>query len=142
VIVSDEVHRRLGAPPGLIFDGAASAGIDPRILGIAAVPAFEKLRARLGIASDDLGAIELNEAFAAQVLATIDLLALPSPSVNQFGGALAYGHPYGASGAILVVRLFTLLVRNNTGSASRRGVAMIAAAGGVGTAALFHSLVA
>jgi acetyl-CoA C-acetyltransferase len=142
VVVSDELHRRLGSPPGLIFDGAASAGGDPRILGIAAVPAFKKLCANLGITPADLDAIELNEAFAAQVLATIDLLGLHSPIINTLGGALAYGHPYGASGAILVVRLYTRLVRNNTGSASRRGVAMIAAAGGVGTAALFHSLAA
>ncbi len=142
VVVSDEVHRRLGSPPGLIFAGAASAGVDPRILGIAAVPAFEKLRAQTGIEPADLDAIELNEAFAAQVLATIDLLGLHSSAINNLGGALAYGHPYGASGTILVVRLFTRLVRNNTGSALRRGVAMIAAAGGVGTAALFHSLAA
>ena len=139
LIVSDAVHRRLGYPPGLAFSGAASAGVDPRILGIAAVPAFEKLSARLGIAAADLDAIELNEAFAAQVLATIDLLGLDARAVNTLGGALAYGHPYGASGAILAVRLFTRLVRNNTGSESRHGVAMIAAAGGVGTAALFHS---
>ena len=139
VIVSEEVHRRLGSPPGLVFAGAASAGVDPRILGIAAVPAFEKLRARHGIAPAELDAIELNEAFAAQVLATVDLLGLHPPAINTLGGALAYGHPYGASGAILVVRLFTRLVRNNTGSASRRGVAMIVAAGGVGTAALFVS---
>ena len=139
VVVSDEVHRRLGSPPGLIFGGAASAGIDPNILGIAAVPAFERLRDQVGITHADLDAIELNEAFAAQVLATIDRLGVHSPAINTLGGALAYGHPYGASGAILVVRLFTRLVRNNTGSASRRGIAMIAAAGGVGTAALFHS---
>jgi acetyl-CoA C-acetyltransferase len=108
-------------------------------LGIASVPAFEKLISRLGIAPADLDAIELNEAFAAQVLATIDLLGLPPSAINDLGGALAYGHPYGASGAILVVRLFTRLVRNNTGSATRLGAAMIAAAGGVGTAALFSS---
>jgi acetyl-CoA C-acetyltransferase len=140
VVVSDELHRRFGSPPGLVFAGAASAGVDPRILGIAAVPAFERLRNQAGIAATDLDAIELNEAFAAQVLATIDLLGLQSSAINNLGGALAYGHPYGASGAIMVVRLFTRLVRNNTGSASQRGVAMIAAAGGVGTAALFHNL--
>ena len=139
VVVADELYRRLGSPPGLAFAGAASAGVDPSILGIAAVPAFEKLCVRLGIVLADLDAIELNEAFAAQVLATVDLLGLPPDRINNLGGALAYGHPYGASGAVLVVRLFTRLVRNNTGSASRHGVAMIAAAGGLGTTALFHS---
>jgi acetyl-CoA C-acetyltransferase len=132
----------LGSAEADFFDEGPRAGVDPRILGIAAVPAFEKLRAQTGIEPADLNAIELNEAFAAQVLATIDLLGLHSSAINNLGGALAYGHPYGASGTILVVRLFTRLVRNNTGSASRRGVAMIAAAGGVGTAALFHSLAA
>ena len=141
VVVSDELHRRLGSPPGLVFAGAASAGVDPAHSGHRGRTCIRTTpRTRLGIASADLDAIELNEAFAAQVLATIDLLGLPAPTINSLGGALAYGHPYGASGAILVVRLFTRLVRNNTGSASRRGVAMIAAAGGVGTAALFHSL--
>lgn len=140
VVVSHEFHRRLGSPPGLAYAGAASAGVDPRILGIAAVPAFQKLLLQDAIPPSDLDAIELNEAFAAQVLATIDLLGLHPPSINSLGGALAYGHPYGASGAILVVRLFTRMVRSNTGSATRRGVAMIAAAGGVGTAALFESL--
>jgi acetyl-CoA C-acetyltransferase len=139
VVVSDDLHRRLGAPPGLIFAESASAGVDPRILGIAAVPAFQKLRERIGIAPVKLDAIEINEAFAAQVLATVDLLGLDPVAINALGGALALGHPYGASGAIMVVRLFTRLVRNNTGSDSRHGAAMIAAAGGVGTAAIFYT---
>ena len=141
LLVSDVMHRRLGSPPGLVFAGAASAGVDPRVLGIAAVPALGKLCARLRITPADLDAIELNEAFAAQVLATIALGTLQPHTVNTLGGALAYGHPYGASGAILVTRLFTRLIRNDTGSAMRRGAVMIAAAGGVGTAAIFNRLV-
>jgi acetyl-CoA C-acetyltransferase len=139
VVVSEQLHRSLGAPPGLAFAGSASAGVQPRILGIAAVPAFQKLCARTKISPADLDAIEINEAFAAQVLATIDLLGLHSPVINSCGGALALGHPYGASGAIMVVRLFTRLLRNNTGSELRRGAAMIAAAGGIGTAAIFST---
>jgi acetyl-CoA C-acetyltransferase len=139
VVVSDDLHRHLGAPPGLVFAGSASAGVEPRILGIAAVPAFEKLSAKLAIAPGELHAIEINEAFASQVLATIELLGLNPPAINTFGGALALGHPYGASGAILVVRLFTRLIRTNTGSDLRHGAAMIAAAGGIGTAAVFST---
>ncbi len=142
VLVSSDMHRRLGSPPGLVFARAASAGVDPHVLGIAAVPAFKTVCSGLQIAPADLDAIELNEAFAAQVLATIALAGLPPACVNTLGGALAYGHAYGASGAILVVRLFTRLIRNDTGSARRRGAAMIAAAGGVGTAAIFENTAA
>jgi acetyl-CoA C-acetyltransferase len=141
LIVSDELHRRLGAPPGLVFAGAASAGIEPRRLGLAAVSAAGKLGERTGIDLRAIDAIELNEAFAAQVLATVDLLDLDEDRLNAFGGALAYGHPYGASGALLVVRLFTRLIRQESGSQTgKSGLALIAAAGGVGTSALFRSL--
>lgn len=139
LVMSDVLHRRLGTPPGLIFVDSASAGVDPRVLGVAAVPAFQTLRERTGIAPDKLDAIEINEAFAAQVLATIDLLGLDPGAINTHGGALAFGHPYGASGAMMVLRLFTQLLRNNTGSELRHGAAMIAAAGGVGTAAIFST---
>ena len=138
LLVSHDLHRRLGSPPGLIFTGAAAAGIEPRILGLASVPAARKLLGKTKMTLQDVGAIELNEAFAAQVLATIDRLEIDEDRLNIFGGALAYGHPYGASGALLVSRLFTRIVRLNKGNV-RAGLAMIAGAGGVGTAALFHS---
>jgi acetyl-CoA C-acetyltransferase len=141
LIVSDALHRRLGAPPGLAFAGAASAGIEPWRLGLAAVAAAARLRERTGAIPREIDAIELNEAFAAQVLATADQLDLDSARLNAHGGALAYGHPYGASGALLVVRLFTRLIRApRQGNAATSGLALIAAAGGVGTAALFRSL--
>ncbi|WP_088348548.1 MULTISPECIES: thiolase family protein [Rhodomicrobium] len=136
VIVSDDLHRRLGSPPGLVFDRAASAGVAPRILGFAAMPAFRKL----GIAAGGVGAVELNEAFAAQALATIDVLKLSAEIVNTLGGALAYGHPYGASGAILVIRLFTRLCRNAQDATPESAIAMVAAAGGLGVAAIFHAI--
>jgi acetyl-CoA C-acetyltransferase len=140
LIVSEALHRRLGSPPGLAFAAAASAGIEPRRLGLAAVAAAARLRERAGAIPREIDAIELNEAFAAQVLATADLLDLDSARLNAHGGALAYGHPYGASGALLVVRLFTRLIRERSqGNAARSGLALIAAAGGVGTAALFRS---
>ena len=138
LLVSPELHRRLGSPPGLALLGAASAGIAPRILGMAAVPALRVACARASISPADLTAIELNEAFAAQVLATADALSLDLVRLNVNGGALAFGHPYGASGAILVTRLFSRLVRNHTGSARGPVAAMIAAAGGLGVAAILQ----
>ncbi len=140
LIVSEQMHARLGFPPGLEFAGAASAGVEPRVLGLAAVSAARKLRRKIPFAFDEFSAIELNEAFAAQVLATADLLKIEAERLNTFGGALAYGHPYGASGALNVLRLFTQLVRKNTENVPKSGLAMIAAAGGVGTAAIFQKV--
>ena len=137
LLVSGDLHRRLGSPPGLRLVGAASAGIAPRILGLAAMPALQAACRRASVEPGDLAAIELNEAFAAQVLATIDALALDPHIVNRCGGALAYGHPYGASGAALAIRLHGHSIRNPTGLAGRPVAAMIAAAGGVGVAAIF-----
>jgi acetyl-CoA C-acetyltransferase len=73
------------------------------------------------------------------VLASLDVLEIPLDKVNTGGGALAFGHPYGASGAVLVTRLFTRLVRNRTTRGSGRGLALIGAAGGLGVAALFEA---
>jgi acetyl-CoA C-acetyltransferase len=139
LIVSGALHRKLGLPRGLVFAGAASAGIAPRLLGLAAVIAVRKLAEKTGFRLPDIEAVELNEAFAAQVLATIDQLLLDPDKLNTLGGALAYGHPYGASGALLAVRLFSRMIRDNTAQAPQTGLAMIAAAGGVGVAAEFRS---
>lgn len=139
LVISADLHRSLGSPQGLAILSAASVGIAPRILGMAAVPALRAACARASISYADLTAIELNEAFAAQVLATTDTLSLDPMKLNANGGALAFGHPYGASGAILITRLFSRLIRNHTGSARRPAAAMIAAAGGLGVAAILQS---
>ncbi|MGF1619009.1 MAG: thiolase family protein [Rhodomicrobiaceae bacterium] len=139
LLVSDALHRKLGSPPGLVFAGAASAGIAPRLLGLAAVNATRKLAEMAGFRPQDIDAVELNEAFAAQVLATIDQLSLDPHKLNALGGALAYGHPYGASGALLVGRLFSRMILENAAQSPRTGLVMIAAAGGVGVAAQFRS---
>ncbi len=134
VIVSPALHARLGHPPGLAFLDAASGGVDPARLGLGAVPAMERLRARIGARCDGPAAIEFNEAFASQVLAMMEALDLPMAATNPHGGAIALGHPYGASGAVLVVRLFSRMVREGNDGL---GVAMLAAAGGLGAAAAF-----
>ncbi len=132
IVVSPALHEKLGTPPGLVLTAAASAGVETRIPGMAAVPAAQKLETITGLRSSAVSAVELNEAFAVQALAVMDRLGLDETRINTLGGALAYGHPYGASGAILVARLFTRLVRQGSGA---DGLALIAAAGGTGSAA-------
>lgn len=117
--------------PGLTVLATASAGIDPERPGLGLVPAARAALTAAGLTVDDLDVIELNEAFAGQVLACCDALSIDPERVCRDGGALALGHPWGASGAVLVVRLFSQLVRQGRG---RYGLAAIAAGGGQGTA--------
>ena len=99
--------------------------------GIGLVPATRLALDRAGLGLDDVDVIELNEAFAGQVLACCDELGLDPDRVCREGGALALGHPWGASGAVLAVRLFSQLVDRRRG---RYGLAAIAAGGGLGVA--------
>jgi acetyl-CoA C-acetyltransferase len=117
--------------PGLRVLATASAGVDPNRPGTGLVPAARRALDRAGLGLADLDVIELNEAFAGQVLACCRELDLDPARVSPQGGALALGHPWGASGAVLVVRLFSQLVREGAG---RYGLAAIAAGGGQGTA--------
>jgi len=112
VMVSGQQYQRMGCPPSLrVVDGIA-AGVDPQILGMGPVEAVNRLMLRNGaIALSDIHRVEFNEAFASQVLACLDVLEIDPSRVNEGGGAIALGHPYGASGAILVTRLFTDMVR-------------------------------
>ncbi|WP_353510956.1 thiolase family protein [Intrasporangium sp.] len=117
--------------PALRVIGAASVGVAPGRPGLALVPAVRAAMSEAGVSVADLDVIEFNEAFAGQVLACYDALAIDPSRACTAGGALALGHPWGASGAVLVVRLFTQLVRQGRG---RYGLAAIAAGGGQGTA--------
>ena len=103
LLASEAAVKRHGLTPRGRVIGAAVAGIAPRIMGMGPVPATRKLLARLGWSLADLDVIELNEAFAAQALAVLRELGLPddAPHVNPNGGAIALGHPLGASGARL-----------------------------------------
>ena len=129
-VVDQHTHRRLGVP-GLRILATATAGVDPNRPGFGIVPATQAALQRAGLEPDDIDVLELNEAFAGQVLACCDALSLSSDRVCVEGGALALGHPWGASGAVLVVRLFTQLVRKDAG---RYGLAAIAVGGGQGVA--------
>jgi acetyl-CoA C-acetyltransferase len=117
--------------PGLRVLATATAGVDPRWPGTGLVPATAAALERAGLSLADIDVIELNEAFAGQVLACCDLLELDESRVCPEGGALALGHPWGASGAVLAVRLFSQLVRADGGEL---GLAAIAAGGGQGVA--------
>ncbi|HYO39545.1 MAG TPA: thiolase family protein [Nocardioidaceae bacterium] len=129
-VVDAATHRRLGVP-GLRILAAATAGVHPSLPGLGLVPAVERVLARAGLTLDDVDVVELNEAFAGQVLACCDALSLDPERVCVQGGALGLGHPWGASGAVLLVRLFAQLVRDGRG---RYGLAAIAVGGGQGVA--------
>lgn len=133
VMGADTAHE-LGFEP-LAFVGASSqAGVDPTIMGIGPVPALEALRARNGLATGDYDLIELNEAFAAQVLACHRRLPLPMERVNVNGGSIALGHPIGATGARIVATLLHEMKRRG----SEHGLATLCISGGMGLATAFH----
>ncbi|MEZ5079544.1 MAG: thiolase family protein [Thermoleophilia bacterium] len=131
LVCTPNVARRLGRP-GLSVVASATAGVDPRVCGLGAVAAADRLaehHPRLVAAEADT--VAFTEAFAAQVLATIDGLSLDPERVNPHGGSVGLGHPWAASGAIQVVRLFTDIARRRRYVS---GLALAAIAGGLGTA--------
>ncbi len=129
-VVSAAAQRRLDLP-GLRILASATAGVAPERPGIGIVPAVHQALEAAGCTLADVGVIEFNEAFAGQVLACCDALALDPARTCTEGGALALGHPWGASGAVLTVRLFTQMVTSGRGGL---GLAAIAAGGGMGVA--------
>ncbi|MCM8738459.1 3-oxoadipyl-CoA thiolase [Azospirillum sp. A1-3] len=104
IVASADAVKRYGLTPRARVVGTAVAGVAPRVMGIGPAPATQKLLARLGLSIGDVDVIELNEAFAAQGLAVLRMLGLPDDAehVNPNGGAIALGHPLGASGTRLV----------------------------------------
>ncbi|ALE05945.1 acetyl-CoA acetyltransferase [Arthrobacter sp. ERGS1:01] len=138
VVVTTAARARSLAAEGLAFVDSAVAGTDPNLLGVGAAHSTLALMKRTGqdAAALNSGLIEFNEAFAAQVLATADLAGLDPDAFNLDGGALALGHPYGASGAVSVVRLFAQsAARTEPGLGA---LAMISMAGGMGITAQFR----
>jgi acetyl-CoA acetyltransferase family protein len=130
LLVEAERARALGLRPMARVVATAVAGVDPRVMGMGPVPAIRKVlaRARLGVA--DLDLVELNEAFASQSVACIDELGLDPARVNVNGGAIALGHPLGASGA----RLVTMLVHELVRTGGRYGLAAMCIGVGQGIA--------
>ena len=136
VITSLRRARELGVADGLLMLAADTAGVDPELLGIGAAVAAERLLAARGITAASVNLVEFNEAFASQTLACLDQLGIDPERVNLDGGALALGHAYGASGAVLVTRL--LAQSRRAGNHGSLALALISIAGGMGTAALLR----
>jgi acetyl-CoA C-acetyltransferase len=130
VLASADWASGRGLRPLATITGWASAGVDPRIMGIGPVPAVEKLQRRTGLSVADFDLVELNEAFAAQVLAVLKELPIAVDRLNVNGGAIALGHPIGATGARIVVTLLHELRRRGGG----RGLATLCVSGGLGMA--------
>ncbi len=135
LVLSEEKAKSLGIRgPAAYFRSFAVAGVPPEIMGIGPVRAIPKALRLAGITLDDLDVIELNEAFAAQSLAVIRELNLPYEKVNPNGGAIAHGHPLGATGAILTTKLLYELQR--TGGSL--GMVTMCIGGGMGAAGVFE----
>ncbi|HIS28776.1 MAG TPA: thiolase family protein [Candidatus Avamphibacillus intestinigallinarum] len=134
LIMSKKKCEAFGLTPKLTFIDATSAGVDPNLAGIGPIPAVQKLLNRTKLTINDIDLIEFNEAFASQVLATTRALQIPHEKLNIGGGAIALGHPYGASGAILVTRLCQEMQRTKV----KRGLATLGIGGGLGLATLFE----
>lgn len=134
VVASADAVARFGLTPRARIVGGASAGIAPEIMGLGPVPATEKLLARTGVALETIGAVELNEAFATQSIASMRRLGLDERHVNADGGAIALGHPLGSSGSRLVVTLLGRMEREG----ADRGLATMCVGVGQGTAILLE----
>ena len=128
-MAEDEASRR-GLTPMARITGWATAGVDPRIMGIGPVPAIRKLLAKTGLAITDFDLVELNEAFAPQVLACLKDIPIDRDRLNVNGGAIALGHPIGATGTRILVTLLYEMARRR----ARRGLATLCVSGGLGMA--------
>ena len=134
LVLSESEAQRRGLKPLAYIGASAQAGVDPTIMGIGPVPAVRALVERNGLATKDYDLVELNEAFAAQVLACDRELEFPRERLNVNGGAIALGHPIGATGARIVVTLLHELVRRK----GEHALATLCISGGMGLATAFH----
>ena len=136
VLARAEAAEGAGLKPKARVLGYAHAGVRPEVMGIGPVPAVQRLLKRIGLTADDFDVIESNEAFAAQALAVNKGLGLNPDRVNPNGGAIALGHPVGATGAILVVKALYELERTG----GRRGLITMCIGGGQGIALAIERL--
>jgi acetyl-CoA C-acetyltransferase len=136
VVLSEEAARRLGVKPMARLTASALAGVPPEIMGIGPVPAVRSLLERTGLGMGEIDLVELNEAFAAQVIACVRDLSIDPARLNVNGGSIALGHPIGASGARIVATLLHEMRRRG----ARRGLATLCISGGQGIAALFERI--
>jgi acetyl-CoA C-acetyltransferase len=137
VVASEHFVKQNNLKPLARIAAVASAGVDPRTMGIGPVPALRKLEEKHNLRTHEFGLIELNEAFAAQVLACERTLNLNRERLNVNGGAIAIGHPIGCTGTRLTVTLLHEMLKRNT----KRGVATLCVSGGMGMALALENVV-
>lgn len=137
VLMSEEKANELGLKPIAAFRSFAVAGVEPELMGIGPIKAIPKALKIAGIGVEDLDLVELNEAFATQALACIDELGLNKDIVNVNGGAIAMGHPLGATGSILTVKLLSEMSKRE---GSKYGLVSMCIGGGMGAAGVFELL--
>ncbi|MBZ5628254.1 MAG: thiolase family protein, partial [Acidobacteriia bacterium] len=136
VLASERFVKQHNLKPLARIIGATSAGVDPRYMGIGPVPALHKLRDKFGVATTDASIIELNEAFAAQVLACDREMHFDRERLNVNGGAIALGHPIGCTGTRITVTLLHEMLKRK----SRRGIATLCVSGGMGMALALETI--
>ena len=136
LLMSEDRAKELGLKPKVKIRAMAVAGVDPAVMGIGPVPATHKALERAGLKLSDIDLIELNEAFAVQALSVIKLLSMDIDKVNIRGGAIAIGHPLGASGA----RIATTLIHAMLDKKAKFGLATMCIGAGQGIATIFESI--
>ena len=134
VLMTEAKACELGLKPLVRMVDVAVAGVDPMLMGIGPIPAMEKLMKKTGVTKEDIGLIELNEAFASQSVACIRELGLDEEIVNVNGSGIAMGHPIGATGCIITIKLISEMRRRNV----RYGVATLCIGGGQGMAVMWE----
>ena len=136
LVTSDDFAARHNLTPSARIRAVASAGCDPAVMGLGPIPATQKALARAGLNADDLGVVEINEAFASQALACIGDLNLDPATVNLDGGGMAIGHPLGATGARITGKAAALLQREKV----KYALATQCIGGGQGVATILEAL--
>jgi acetyl-CoA acyltransferase len=136
VVMSAEKADELGLKPWMRFIGYAVAGVPPEIMGIGPIKAVPKVLERTGMKLEDMDLVELNEAFASQSLAVIRNLEFDTEKLNVNGGAIALGHPLGATGAKLTVQIMYEAKRRK----SKYVMVTMCIGGGMGAAGIFENL--
>ncbi len=136
LLMSEEKASRLGLKPRARIIGSTVAAIRPEIMGLGPIPAIQALLRETGFSIDDVDIVEINEAFAAQIVPCKDELGIADEKLNPFGGAIALGHPFGMTGA----RIMTTLINGLERTGGRYGIESMCVAGGMGQAILIERL--
>jgi acetyl-CoA C-acetyltransferase len=136
LVMSAEKAKQLGLTPKARIVASTVAAIRPEIMGLGPIPAIQALLKAAGVKIDDVDVVEINEAFAAQIVPCKDELGIPDEKLNPFGGAIALGHPFGMTGA----RIMTTLINGLRALDGTLGIESMCVAGGMGQAMLIERL--